>query len=236
MIDMLLFMKPGALDPVDARYFPVMPSFEPRPAGDDDFETDIDSNGTLTIARKGDGPLRTPDAALMHIQTGQSVCNACLSALGYLARHLEETITVPDREEMSDRLPPNVVLHWNLLALTKSRWGGYHLCSLIPAYLDPEIFSYLEIMQDLRVELVLRSQSATELGAEDTRLACVLTPNSQTDRTSDNYREVFKLRLWPSPDNDVIFPRRMPVGDDESPSRLESASRVRTLNAPSLWQ
>ena len=112
MIDMLLFMRPGALDPGDARYFPVMPSFEPRPASDDDFETDIDSNGTLTIARKGDGLLRTPDAALVHIQTGQSVCNACLSALGYLARHLEETITVPDREEMEPAGTYEVAVGW----------------------------------------------------------------------------------------------------------------------------
>ncbi|KAI1133015.1 hypothetical protein F5Y10DRAFT_229974 [Nemania abortiva] len=220
-IDMILFFHGVPLGVGDGHYFPLMPSFEPRPASDDDFETNF-NNGRLTMARKSSGPLRTPDAALVQIETGESFCNACLNALGYLARYLEQTISVPDRYEMSDRLPPNVVLHWNILALMDSRMDGCHLCTLISAHVPPRAS---QMMQHLRVELVLYSEKGSELRAEDTRLACALTPSSETERTSDNYRGLFKLRLWPSPKNDNIFPRQAPSGDCRLPSLLESSPR-----------
>ncbi|KAI1295290.1 hypothetical protein F5Y03DRAFT_303930 [Xylaria venustula] len=223
-IDILKLVEVPAGLRYGGTYFPVMPSFESRPASDDDFETDVDGEGVLTIARKSNGPLRTPDAALVRIETGQSFCNACLSALGYLARYLEQRISVPDRCEMSDRLPPNVVLHWNLLALEASRIGGCHLCSLISLYvLKPGEFRPLGMLQNLQVELVLCSDEGTDSRAKETRLACALTPNFQAERTSDEYWEVFKLRLWPSPEHDGFFPRQAPLGDSQSPSLLKYA-------------
>ena len=211
------------------------PPREARPASNDAFDQDLRSDGTLHILHRGGDPIRSEDADNVKLEGGY-FCNACYSALGYLARYLDEALACEQEEDL--KLPMSVVHQWNLMALYTAAASGCQLCSTIwgRSYRTTDW-----ILNDVRTEFFWNSyDKETWDGSRpgDARLICASTPNGlpPEQRVERLYKNRIRLQLWPTTTFDRFFERedlpaieRLSVAADEPPNEGPNTSACRPM-------
>ena len=78
--------------PNDASIAVTEPPYEARPASQDAFDLEVQEDRGAHVKWESTETLRGVDAGAVELEAGLHLCNACLSALGYLARHLAECL------------------------------------------------------------------------------------------------------------------------------------------------
>lgn len=141
-----------------------------------------------------------------HVEyTGPShLCNACLSALGYLARSLKECIAQADAEGFKAK--KSVVQHQNLMALFAAANGGCQLCKTIWARRFKK--SGPATAEDIRTEFCWNTTDVESWDGGnpgDARLVCNMVSTTTQNHNKRTWDTLFRFQLWPSPAFDPFF-------------------------------
>lgn len=99
-----------------------------RPAGEDAFRY-LTGAGPLDIEREHDSQTLSADARYVEYTGASHLCNACLSALGYLAQNLRDCIA--HEIDGGFKTKRSIVQHQNLMALFAAANEGCQLCNTI---------------------------------------------------------------------------------------------------------
>lgn len=105
-----------------------VPPHEARPVDDDAFEY-LTGGDLLDVEWKHASQSLSADARHVEYDGASHLCNACLSALGYLAQNLKDCIVHEGDETF--RTKKSAVQHQNLMALFAAANGGCQLCKMI---------------------------------------------------------------------------------------------------------
>ncbi|KAL8797817.1 MAG: hypothetical protein Q9195_000169 [Heterodermia aff. obscurata] len=167
-----------------------------RPPGEDAFEY-----------AAGDGPRdvnwkygsQTLSADARHIEyTGAShLCNACLSALGYLTKNLQDCIEHEGDSEF--RTKKSVVHHQNLMALFAAANEGCQLCKTIWGRKFKT--NGMATAPDIRTEFCWNTTDKTSWDGTlsgDARLLCNIVSTTAQNHNKHTWDAIFRFQLWPS--------------------------------------
>lgn len=105
-----------------------VPPHNSRPVDEDDFEY-VTRGDLLDVAWKNPAQTLSADARHVEYMGASHLCNACLSALGYLAQNLKDCIEHEGSEGFETQ--KSVVQHQNIMALYAAANGGCQLCKTI---------------------------------------------------------------------------------------------------------
>ena len=213
------FIYPDTLSANDVTITVTDPPHAVRPATEDAYKVDFKEGGAH-VYYESNGPTRAADADNIEYEGSHHLCNACLSALGYLAGHLERRLSNKDDDDLDKA--SSVVHQWNLLTLNKAASAGCHICRTI---WDRCIRDLNRAFSPLRTEFFFNTLNSEPWQGEnpgDVRLMCALTP-AKPERVGERYFNIIRFQLWPSPAFDRYFVRtELP---DLSRLSLESPKR-----------
>lgn len=183
-----------------------VPPHETRPVGEDAFE--YVTGGDL-VDVKWKYPAQTLSADARHVEyVGDShLCNACLSALGYLTRNLKDCI---DHEGSKDfRTKMSVVQHQNLMALYAAANGDCQLCQTIWARRFKT--SGMATVENVRIEFCWNTTERASWDGRrpgDARLICNMVSTVAQHYNKHTWETIFRFQVWPSPTFNPFFERK----------------------------
>jgi len=105
-----------------------VPPHEARPADEDAFEY-LSGGRLLDVEWKHTSQTLSADARHVEYSGASHLCNACLSALGYLAQNLKDCMVHEGDKDFQTK--KSVVQHQNLMALFAAANEGCQLCKTI---------------------------------------------------------------------------------------------------------
>lgn len=183
-----------------------VPPHEARPVGEDEFEYLAESS-PLDIEWKNPSQSLSRDARHVEykkVAPESHLCNACLSALGYLAQNLKDCIAHAGDKTFETK--KSVVQHQNLMAFFAAANGGCHLCKTI---WDRRFkTSGLATAEDIRIDFCWNTtdeQSWDGRCPGDARLLCNMVSTNIQSQSKHTWDTIFRFQLWPSALFDDFF-------------------------------
>ena len=179
------------------------PPHEARPVDEDAFEYSTD--GPLRdVEWKHASQSLSTDARHIEYEGASHLCNACLSALGYLARNLRDCIVHEGDENFQTK--KSVVQHQNLMALFAAANGGCQLCKTIWG----RRFKHngMATAKDIRIEFCWNTTEEASWDGRrpgDARLVCNIVSTVTQNQNKHTWETIFRFQLWPSPTFDPSF-------------------------------
>ncbi|KAL9614067.1 MAG: hypothetical protein Q9167_001421 [Letrouitia subvulpina] len=179
------------------------PPHEARPVDEDAFEYSTGGE-LLDVEWKHASQSLSADARHIEYQGASHLCNACLSALGYLTQNLRDCITHEDDKDFQTKR--SVVHHQNLMALFAAANGGCQLCKTIWGRRFKK--NGMATATDIRTEFCWNTtEEASWDGTRpgDSRLLCNIVSTVTRDHNKYTWETIFRFQLWPSPIFDPYF-------------------------------
>ncbi|GAP83692.1 putative heterokaryon incompatibility protein [Rosellinia necatrix] len=186
-----------------------VPPHEARPVGEDEFEY-LSGGDVLDVQWKHASQTLSADADNVEYVGSSRLCNACLSALGYLARNLKDCIE--HRNSKDYRPKKSVVQHQNLMALFAAANEGCQLCKTLWGRRFKK--NGMATAKDVRTEFCWNTtEEASWNGGQpgDARLICNMVSTTATNHNKHTWETIFRFQLWPSPTFDRFFESRGPL-------------------------
>ena len=180
-----------------------VPPHEARPVDEDAFQYSTGS-GLRDVVWKHDSQCLSADARHVDYKGSSHLCNACLSALGYLAQNLKDCIVHEGDENFQTK--KSVVQHQNLMALFAAANGGCQLCKTIWGRRFKK--NGMATAEDIRIEFCWNTtEEASWDGGRpgDARLVCNMVSTATPNRNKHTWETIFRFQLWPSPLLDRFF-------------------------------
>ena len=191
-----------AQSPNDVRLLHTIPPYEARPVDEDTFEYSIE-DGLLDVEWKHGSQTLSADACHVEYEGPSHLCNACLSALGYLAHNLKDCIVHEGDENFQTK--ESVVQHQNLMALFAAANKGCQLCKTIWS----RRFKTNHITAgNVRIDFCWNTTQKVSWDGRrpgDARLVCNLVSTTAQNHNKDTWDTIFRFQLWPSPTFDPFF-------------------------------
>ncbi|KAJ2987184.1 hypothetical protein NUW58_g4646 [Xylaria curta] len=180
-----------------------VPPHQVRPVDEDAFEY-VAGGEVLDVEWKHTAQTLSADARHVEYIGNSHLCNACLSALGYLAQNLKDCIS--NEGDKGFQTKKSVVQHQNMMALYAAANGGCQLCKTIWSRRCKQ--NGIATARDLRIEFCWNtteheSWDGTRLG--DARLLCNMVSTVAQNHNKHTWETIFRFQLWPSPMLDFIF-------------------------------
>jgi hypothetical protein len=180
-----------------------VPPHEARPADEDAFEY-LDGPGLQDVEWKHISQTLSPDAHNVSYTGASHLCNACLSALGYLAQNLKECIAHKGNKRFQTK--KSVIQHQNLMALFAAANGGCQLCRTIWGRRFK--VNGMAKTPDVRIEFCWNTtdEESWDGGQPgDARLLCNMIRTDTQYHNKHTWETIFRFQLWPSPTFDHFF-------------------------------
>ncbi|KAL8838912.1 MAG: hypothetical protein Q9170_001949 [Blastenia crenularia] len=190
-----------------------VPPHEARPAGEDSFEYTTGA-GPLDVTWKLDSQTLSKDARHVEYNGPAHLCNACMSAIGYLAGNLRDCIVHEGEDGWESRR--SVVHHQNLMALFAAANEGCHLCKTV--WGRRFRVNGMATAEGVRTEFCWNTteRAAWDGGrVGDARLLCNIVDTGKAERNKHTWDMVFRFQLWPSPMFDRYFEVEKSLGQSE---------------------
>ncbi|KAL8692087.1 MAG: hypothetical protein Q9218_002816 [Villophora microphyllina] len=187
----------------DIRLLHTVPPHQARPVGEDAFEYST-GGGPLSVKWKHASQTLSEDARHIEYIGASHLCNACLSALGYLTQDLKFCIVNDGHGNFQTK--KSVVHHQNLMALFAAANGGCQLCETIWGRRFKT--DGLATATDIRTEFCWNTtEEASWDGARqgDARLLCNIVSTVAQNHNKHTWQTIFRFQLWPSPSFDPYF-------------------------------
>lgn len=188
--------------------------YEARPRSNDDWEWK-EVNGNWFVNSTGDESIRSPHADNILLEGSSKFCNACYSALGYLAGHLKECRLQEEKgdKDWVDSSQKSVVHHWNIMALHRAAHKGCPLCkTLWTRCFNNDDWA---LAREARIELFWTSDAARAWDGSnpgEARLTCALFSGGDAPIHEATYLNIFRFQLWPCQEFSRYFENDI-VGD-----------------------
>ena len=192
-----------AQSPNDMMLLYTVPPHEARPVDEDAFEL-LTGGGLLDVEWKHPSQSLSADARHVEYTGASHLCNACLSALGYLAQNLRDCIVHEDDRNFQTK--KSVVQHQNLMALFAAANGGCQLCKTIWGRRFKN--NGLATANDLRIEFCWNTTEEASWDGRrpgDARLICNMVSTTAQNHNKNTWETIFRFQLWPSPIFDPFF-------------------------------
>jgi len=187
----------------DIRLLYTVPPHEARPADEDAFEY-LRGGAVLDVKWKNDSQTRSPDARHVEYRGASHLCNACLSALGYLAQNLQDCILHEGDEYFQTK--KSVVQHQNLMALFAAANEGCQLCKTLWGRWFKK--NGMATAPDLRIEFCWNTTDEASWNGSrpgDARLLVNMVSTVAQNHNKHTWETIFRFQLWPSPIFDSFF-------------------------------
>jgi hypothetical protein len=187
----------------DIRLLYTVPPHEARPVDEDAFEYST-AGGLLDVKWKHGSQSLSADARHVEYEGASHLCNACLSALGYLAQNLSDCMMHEGDENFQTK--KSVVQHQNLMALFAAANEGCQLCKTIWGRRFKA--SGMATANDIRIEFCWNTtEKASWDGGRpgDSRLVCNMVSTVTPNHNKNTWETIFRFQLWPSPTFDPFF-------------------------------
>jgi hypothetical protein len=206
----------------DIRLLYTVPPHDARPADEDAFEY-LSGGGLLDVEWKHASQSLSADARHVEYKGASHLCNACLSALGYLAQNLKDCIVHEGSEDFQTKR--SVVQHQNLMALFAAANEGCQLCRTIWGRRFKE--NGMATAKDVRIEFCWNTTEEASWDGRrpgDARLLCNMVSTVTQNHNKDTWETIFRFQLWPSPtfDHFFEFEGSLPLGPIERGSTRSS--------------
>ena len=185
------------------------PPHQARPVDEDVFEY-LPGSGPLDVVWRHPSQSFPADVRHVDYEGASHLCNACLSALGYLAQNLRDCIA--HAGDKTFRTKKSVVQHQNLMALFAAANGGCQLCKTICGRRFKT--NGMAAAPDLRIEFCWNTTDETSWDGQnpgDARLICNMVSNLTQNHNKNTWESIFRFQLWPAPTFDPIFEVETPV-------------------------
>ncbi len=156
------------------------------------------------------------------VQAATHICDACRSALEYFS--FFDALQSKDRDA-AEKLPPACLLHAGAKTLQDGDDAGCHLCVLLMANLRVKRLAMRSIDQS-SIEMCWQSDSSKP-GARQLHFA--LTHRGHP-RSSNNYWNLLRLRLWPSSEFDISL-----LGGEGELERHSNTGSVQSRETALQW-
>jgi hypothetical protein len=187
-----------------------VPPHEARPADEDAFEY-LSGGDLLDVQWKHASQTLSADARHVEYSGASHLCNACLSALGYLAQNLKDCIVHQGERDFQTK--KSVVQHQNLMALFAAANGGCQLCKTI--WVRRFKKNGMATAKDIRIEFCWNTREESSWDGRhpgDARLLCNMVSTVTQNHNKHTWETIFRFQLWPSPTFDPFFEsRRSPL-------------------------
>lgn len=193
-----------AQSPNDITLLYTVPPHQARPADEDAFELSTGA-GHLDVEWKHPSPSLSADARHVGYEGASHLCNACRSALGYLAQNLKDCI-VHDGGEEDFQTEKSVVQHHNLMALFAAANEGCQLCRTIWGRRFKS--NGMAMAKDIRIEFCWNTTEEASWDGRrpgDARLVCNMVSTVAQNQNKHTWETIFRFQLWPSPAFDPFF-------------------------------
>jgi hypothetical protein len=170
-----------------------VPPYEARPADDDAFEY-LTGVNLLGVEWKHTSQSLSADARHVEYKGASHLCNACLSALSYLAQNLRDCIMHEGGKSFQTK--KSEVQHQNLMALYAAANGGCHLCKTIWG----RRFKHngMAIAKDMRIEFcwnTTEEESRDGRRPGDARLICNIVSTVMQNHNKYTWETIFRFQL-----------------------------------------
>ena len=185
------------------------PPHQARPVDEDAFEY-LPGSGPLDVAWRHPSQSLSADARHVDYEGASHLCNACLSALGYLAQNLRDCIAHAGDKNFQTK--KSVVQHQNLMALFAAANEGCQVCKTIWGRRFKT--NGMATAPDLRIEFCWNTTDETSWDGQspgDARLICNMVSNLTQNHNKNTWETIFRFQLWPSPIFDPFFEVENPV-------------------------
>jgi hypothetical protein len=170
---------------------------EARPPDEDAFRY-LSGVGPLDVEWKHAAQTLSADARHVEYTGASHLCNACLSALGYLTQNLKDCISHEGDKDFQTK--KSVVQHQNLMALFAAANGGCQLCKTIWGRRFKK--NGLATAKDLRIEFCWNTTEEASWDGRrpgDARLVCNMVSTVAQNHNKHTWETIFRFQLWPSP-------------------------------------
>ncbi|KAI1330308.1 heterokaryon incompatibility protein-domain-containing protein [Xylariaceae sp. FL0255] len=209
--------------------YTVSPHEARPPRGEDVFEY-VTGGDLLDVEWEHGMQTLTADARNVEYIGESHLCNACLSALGYLAQNLKDCIDnegVPGFETKK-----SVVQHQNLMALYAAANDDCHLCKTI--WTRRFKTSGMATIKDVRIEFCWNTTERASWDGRrpgDARLICNMVSTSAQTYNKYTWETIFRFQLWPSPTFDSFFK----INESRLPDLFERGNTRSSQPLVSQW-
>ena len=207
-----------------------VPPHEARPVDEDAFEYKT-AAGPLDVEWKHASQTLSADARHVEYEGASHLCNACLSALGYLAQNLQDCIVHEGDENF--RTKKSVVQHQNLMALFAAANEGCQLCKTIWGRRFKK--NGMATAPNVRIEFCWNTSDEESWDGGrpgDARLLCNMVSTTTQNHNKNTWETIFRFQLWPSPTFDPVFEVE---GGSGSLSRNERGNTRSSRPMASQW-
>ena len=180
-----------------------VPPHDARPVDEDVFEYSTGGR-ILDVEWKHASQSLSADARHVEYNGDSHLCNACLSALGYLAQNLRDCIVHEGDENF--RTKKSVVQHQNLMALFAAANEGCQLCKTIWGRRFKN--NGMATAKDIRIEFCWNTTEEASWDGRrpgDARLVCNMVSTVTQNQNKHTWETIFRFQLWPSPTFDHFF-------------------------------
>ena len=203
-----------AQSPNDMMLLYTVPPYEARPVGEDAFEYTTGA-GLRDVEWKYASQSLSAHARHVEYEGSSHLCNACLSALGYLAQNLRDCAHEGNENFQTKK---SVVQHQNLMALFAAANGGCQLCKTIWGRRFKT--NGMATAEDFRIEFCWNTTDVASWDGRqpgDARLLCNMVSTVTQNHNKHTWETIFRFQLWPSPTFDPFFKSKtsVPLGPIE---------------------
>jgi hypothetical protein len=160
--------------------------------------------GLLDVEWKHASQSLSTDARHVEYKGASHFCNACLSALGYLAQNLRDCIVHVGDENFQTK--KSVVQHQNPMALFAAANGGCQLCKTMWGRHFKN--NGMATAKDIRIEFCWNTTEEASWDGRrpgDARLVCNMVSTVTQNHNKHTWETIFHFQLWPSPTFDPFF-------------------------------
>ncbi|KAM0812128.1 putative heterokaryon incompatibility protein [Seiridium cardinale] len=197
-----------AQSPNDVSLIYTVPPHQARPVDEDAFEY-LRGGGILDVEWKNTSQSLSDDARHVEYRGASHLCNACLSALGYLAQNLKDCV---DQEaDPGFQTKKSVVQHQNLMALFAAANEGCQLCKTIWGRRFKK--NCMATAENIRTEFCWNTtdEASWDGGRPgDARLICNMVSTVAQNHNKHTWDTIFRFQLWPSLTFDQFFETEQP--------------------------
>lgn len=215
----------------DIRLLYTVPPHETRPVDEDAFEY-VTGGDLLDVEWKHASQTLSVDARHVEYMGDSHLCNACLSALGYLAQNLKDCMMHDgDKDFQTER---SVVQHQNLMALFAAANGGCHLCKTIWTRRFKR--NGMATAKDFRIEFCWNTTERESWEGRrrgDARLICNMVSTVAQNHNKFTWETIFRFQLRPSPTFDPLFESEsslLPSQSERSSTRCSQPMALQWLS------
>ena len=180
-----------------------VPPHHARPVDEDAFEY-LTGAGPLDVEWKHASQSLSADARHIEYKGPSHLCNACLSALGYLTPNLRDCIVHKGDDDFQSK--KSVVQHQNLMALFAAANEGCQLCKTIWGRRFKT--NGMATAPNIRTEFCWNTtEEASWDGTRpgDARLLCNIVSTVTQNQNKHTWETIFRFQLWQSPSFDPYF-------------------------------